>query len=310
MPVIFIIGPTAIGKTRLSIKLARRINGEVISADSMQVYKGMTVLSQAPTVAQRRLIKHHMVGILSPTKEYNVASFRCRAKRIIKSIIRKGRTPIIVGGSGLYIKGLLDGLFSSPNADMKFRMKMERFVSRRSSVVLHGKLAEIDPQSAKAIHPNDKRRIIRALELYHSTGKTMTELKSNTHGIADLYNVKIFGLKKPKPQLYKDIDARVEGMFRSGVFGEVRRLAKRRLSKTACVVLGLKELSGYIDGEYELGTAKELLSRNTRHFAKRQMTWFRSDRRIRWFDVSKLGMDEIVRRMVKVINGKSTVSHG
>lgn len=308
MPVIFIIGPTAIGKTRLSIKLARRIKGEVISADSMQVYKGMTILSQAPTAAQRRLVKHHMVGVLSPAKEYSVASFRNRASRIIASIIKKGRIPIVAGGSGLYIKRLLDGLFPSPKADMKFRLKMERFVSKRGSEVLHKKLSEIDPEAAKTIHQNDKRRIIRALEVYHTTGKTMTELKRSTRGITDLYDVKIYGLKKPRPQLYKDINARVEKMLRSGVLGEVKRLAKRRLSKTACAVLGLKELAGYINGEYELAAAKEFLSRNTRHFSKRQMTWFRADRRIRWFDVSRIDMDEIVRRIMRETNGKSAFS--
>ena len=295
--VVFMVGPTAIGKTALAIKAARRIGGDMISADSMQIYKGMKVLSQAPTAEEKRLACHHLVYSLSPDKEYSVATFIKEASAAIESIIGRNRVPIVVGGSGLYVRGLIDGLFPSPEADIKFRKAMAVFAKRYGCQKLHSRLAKIDPASAKAIHPNDLRRIIRALEIYNSTGKTMTELKLSTKGLKDRYNIKIFGLIRPREEIYSRIDARVDKMFEDGVVKEVKALRRRRLSKTAGMVLGLDEISGYLDGKYSLGTAKDMLKMNTRRFAKRQLTWFRADKRIRWFDLSKVSSAEAVRKI-------------
>jgi len=254
----------------------------------------MEVLSQAPRPLERRSIPHHFVCSLSPLKEYSAAVFRKRCERLINSIIKRKRLPIVVGGSGLYVKALIDGLFPSPEADMKFRIKMQRLATRRGSLYFHKILAKIDPATASRIHPNDIRRIIRSLEIYDSTGRTMTELKSATHGIKERYDVKIFGLTRPREELYSAINSRVDRMFDGGAVREVRALCKKRLSKTAQAVLGFKEISGYLEGSYGIEEAKEILKMNTRRFAKRQLTWFRADSRIRWINRSKVGEDEVV----------------
>lgn len=285
--VIFIIGPTAVGKTRVSVKLARRIKGEIISADSMQVYKGMAVISQAPRRADTSGVRHHLVAMLDPSSDYNVNVFRKKATEAIRAIVRRGRVPIIVGGSGLYVKALVDGLFPSPEADMAFRKKTERFIKKHGSPSAHKRLEDIDPASASKIHPNDARRIIRALEIYHTTGRTMSELKSQTSGIAGEFRVKIFGLKAPREEIYRLIEDRVDSMFGSGLIGEVKKLCKKRLSKTSSSALGIKEVTGFLRKEYGEDRAKEMLKMNTRRFAKRQFTWFKPDKRIKWIDTKK-----------------------
>lgn len=297
--VIFIIGPTAIGKTPLSIKSAKRVNGEIISCDSMQVYKGMDLLSQPPSAAQKKNVRYHLVRFLNPQKEFSVAAFVKEASLLIDEIIKRKKIPIITGGTGLYVKGLVDGLFPSPKADLKFRKKMYDYAARYGSKRLHKKLTKLDKEAARLIHPNDTRRIVRALEVRHLTGKTITDMKAETKGkgIGSKYRIKIFGLTAPREEIYSRINDRVDLMFESGVVNEVRRLRKKRLSKTAGAVLGLKEIAGYLKGEYDIETAKELMKRNTRRFAKRQLTWFRADKRVKWFDVSRLGEKEVINRV-------------
>lgn len=297
--IVFIVGPTAIGKTRLAVKLASRINGEIISSDSMQVYKGMAVLSQAPTADERKKVRHHLVGILDPREEYNVARFIAGAAKLIDSMIRRGKVPVVVGGSGLYVKALIDGLFPSPPADPRFRASMQRFARKYGTGRLHERLAKIDPASAGSIHPNDARRIIRALEIHRSTGRTMTDLKSRTIGLAGRYDIRIFGLKKPRSKIYEEIESRTDRMFEGSVLNEVKRLKKRKLSKTAGAMLGVKEISAYLGGEYDLDTAKAVLKKNTRHFAKRQLTWFGADKRIRWFDMARTTDSDIIKGMIR-----------
>ena len=238
--VIFIVGPTAAGKTAVAARLARLISGEIISCDSMQVYKGMPILSQSPSARVRKAARHHLVSAVDPSKEYSVAAFRRSAAAAIKSILKKGKIPIVAGGTGLYAKALVDGLFPSPEADMAFRRKMAAFASRYGSPRLHARLSKIDPESASSIHPNDARRIVRALELRHSTGRTMTELKSNTKGLKGVYKIKIFGITMPRDKIYAAIDARVDRMFEEGVVKEVKRLRRKRLSKTSRAVLGFR----------------------------------------------------------------------
>lgn len=257
----------------------------------------MAALSQAPSPAEKRKARHYLAGILDPGEEYSAASFRRRASRIIRGIIKLGKVPIVVGGSGLYVKALIDGLFPSPEADLEFRLRMQKFAARYGRAKLHSRLAKIDPDAAAGIHPNDARRIIRALEIYDSTGRTMTELKSETRGLKDLYDIKIFGLTRPRSQVYSNIDARVDRMFAGGVMDEVRALKKKKLSKTARAVLGFKEISGYLDGGYGPDEAISLVKRNTRRFAKRQMTWFRADGRIQWFDLSRMSEGAILNRI-------------
>ncbi len=299
--VIFIVGPTAIGKTRLAIKLSKRIKGEIISADSMQVYKYMRILSQAPDASGKKAVRHYLTGSLDPRKEYNVALFRDKASEIIDSLGRRGIMPVVVGGSGLYVRALVDGLFPSEAADPGFRKKMYAFASRYGSAKLHRKLSAIDPRAAELIHPNDARRIIRALEIHRSAGRTMTELKKSTRGLKDKYDIRIFGLTRPRAEIYYDIEKRVDRMFDAGVIGEVKKLSGKRLSRTAKAVLGYKEIAGYLKGKCGLEAAKDEMKVNTRHFAKRQLSWFRPDKRIRWFDVSKMSEKKIIDRIMKEI---------
>jgi tRNA dimethylallyltransferase len=248
----------------------------------------MDILSQSPLPSEIKKIRYHLARLLSPAKEYSAGSFKRDAASLIDDIIGRGKLPIIVGGTGLYMKSLVDGLFPSPKADLKFRNKMFDYASRYGNNRLYKKLQKIDPVSAGAIHPNNVRRVVRALELCHSTGRTMTELKAGTKGIADKYNVKIFGLTASREKIYSDINDRVDGMFEEGLVREVKRLSKKRLSKTAKVALGFKEVLEFLKGKYSLDEAKELMKRNTRRYAKRQLTWFRADKRIKWIDLSSL----------------------
>ncbi len=299
--IVFIVGPTAIGKTSLAVKLASKIKGEIISCDSMQVYRGIKILSQAPALRETGKVPYHLINFLSPAKEFSVARFIKMGRRLIREIIARKRTPIIAGGSGLYIKGLIDGLFPSPEADNKFRKRMYVLAKCQGSRYLHRKLKVIDPISAAAIHENDAKRIIRALEIWHSTGKTMTELKKETKGIGGIYNIKMFGLTAPRDIIYERINGRVDDMIRAGAVKEAKKISKKKLSKTAGTILGLRELSDFLGGEYDLNTAIELMKRNTRRFAKRQLTWFRADKRIRWFDVSQMSEAAIAKAIIKKI---------
>ncbi|MFA5255802.1 MAG: tRNA (adenosine(37)-N6)-dimethylallyltransferase MiaA [Candidatus Omnitrophota bacterium] len=299
--VLFIVGPTAIGKTKLALRLAREIKGEIISCDSMQVYRGMNILSQSPGLSEKKKVRYHLVRFLSPGKEYSAGSFKRRAALLIDDIIGRKRLPIIVGGTGLYMKGLVDGLFPAPGADPKFRLDMYNYASRYGNKRLHRRLEKIDPASANAIHPNNVRRIVRALEICHFTGRTMTELKSGTKGIAAKYRIKIFGLTSSREKIYSDINDRVDNMFKDGLIGEVKRLSGKRLSKTARAALGFKEALKFLNGEIDLETARDLIKQNTRRYAKRQLTWFRADNRIRWFDAERMNSRRIISAIKKEI---------
>ncbi|MDO8603634.1 MAG: tRNA (adenosine(37)-N6)-dimethylallyltransferase MiaA [Candidatus Omnitrophota bacterium] len=280
MPVIFLVGPTASGKTKLSIKLAKKLNAEIISCDSMCVYRAMDVLTSKPLTSDRRKIRHHLIDIVPPTKEFSVAEYRRMALKKIKNILGRGKTPLFVGGSGLYVKAVVDGLFASAEKDLKFRRKEERLAKKYGKGYLYKKLKRIDPGRAEKIHPNDLRRVIRALEIYHTEKIRPSELNKNTEPLK--YDFKILGLDLERSELYRNIEERVEEMFKEGIVEEVKKLSRKKLSMTARKALGYSEVLGYLKGRYSLEEAKELLKKNTRHFAKKQLTWFRPDTRIQW----------------------------
>lgn len=280
MSVFFLVGPTASGKTKLSFELAKNLNAEIISCDSMCVYKGMDILTSKPSALDRKKTKHHLVDIISPAKEFSVAKYRLMALDVIEDILKRGKTPLFVGGSGLYVKAVVDGLFSSNKKDAGFRKRQEQLAEKYGKIYLYNKLKKIDPVIAKKIHPNNLRRVIRALEIYHTERKRPSELKQKTEPLR--HKVNIFGLKIDREELYENIDHRVDHMFERGLAREVKNLSKRKLSLTAKAALGYKEVLGYLKGKYSIDEAKELLKRNTRRFAKRQLTWFRADKRIQW----------------------------
>lgn len=280
--VIVIIGPTAVGKTAIAIKLAKKIKGEIISADSMQAYKGMDIISQRPTRPQQEGVKHHLVSFLNPSDEYSASAFSKLAQKTIRDIIGRKKVPIVVGGSGLYVKALVDGIFPSKGKDEKVRKSLQNTAAKNGRLFLYNRLKDIDPVSAQNIHPNDLRRVIRALEIYEVEKKTKTSLKAETKGIKDEYDIRIFGLIMDRDELYRRINKRVDSMFKKGIVREVKKLLGLNLSMTSKEALGIKQIKAYLDKKYDLKTAKELLKRDTRHFAKRQLSWFRADKRIIW----------------------------
>lgn len=281
--VVFLVGPTGIGKTKVSISLAKRIGAEIVSCDSMQVYKGMDIGTSKPPAELMAEVPHHMIDIIEPGDDsFSVAKFREMSLNLIKDIHQRGRIPLFVGGSGLYMNVLVDGLFPSPKANRNLRTRLKEEARLYGSKWLYDRLERIDPRTAAIIHPNDLRRIIRALELYQLTGLPMSRLKEFTRGITSEYEVRIFGLNTERRRLYKRIDTRVDRMFEDGLIQEVRRLKDSGMGMTARQVLGYKEIIGYLEGGYPLEEARALLKRNTRRYAKRQLSWFRRDKRIKW----------------------------
>lgn len=298
--IIFIVGQTASGKTRVAAELAKRTNGEVVSCDSMQIYKDMDIITQLPAEEIRLEVPHHLVAFLSPEEEYSAARYAQDAKRVIEDIISRGKGPIFAGGTGLYMKALVDGIFPSPEKDEKYRIELELLAREKGAEHLHRMLEKIDRETAAKLHPNDVRRVIRALEVHKNTGKTTYEKKKETVGIGDEYEIKIFGLDVPRDILYERINARLDRMFGSGLVSEVEGLLERKLSKTARKALGIKEVAALLAGELETEEAKELLKKNTRNYAKRQLTWFRADKRVEWVDADR-PVYEIVEEIIALL---------
>jgi len=284
--IIFITGPTAVGKTEAAVYLAQKLNAEIISCDSMQVYKGMDIITSKPSALLRKNVGHHLIDIIPPVKEYNVSKYRRQALRKIKEVIKKGRIPVLAGGTGLYMSILIDGIFKAKSQNQNIRNCLYKQAGQLGNGYLYEKLKNVDPGAALKIHPNDTKRVIRALEVFESTGKPISYLQKQRKGLSREYDVKVFCINMPREKLYKRIDARVEKMFADGLVSEVKRLLKSRLSKTASYAIGIRELKGYFDGLYDLEEAKRLMKRNTRLYAKRQLTWFRKDKRIHWINIS------------------------
>lgn len=283
--IIFIVGPTAVGKTEVASCLAKELNGEIISCDSMQVYKGMDIITSKPSGALRKKAPHHLIGIISPDKEYNVSRYYKEATRKVKEIRKKGKAPLIVGGTGLYMSVLLDGIFKFNGKGSAIRNRLYKEGLKRGSGYLYDKLKKIDSIAASKIHPHDTRRIVRALEVYEATGMPISVLQKQRRGLADEYEIKIFCLNTERNKLYKRVDERVEKMFAKGLAAEVKKLLKLRLSKTARFAIGIKEVAGLLDGSLSPKEAKSLMQKNTRNYAKRQLTWFRKDKRITWVEI-------------------------
>jgi len=279
---VFLVGPTAAGKTELALKIAKRLDGEIISCDSMQIYQGMEILSSYPNRRELKKVKHHLLAELSADKEFNVSRYRRLALGKIKEVIKKGKLPLFVGGSGLYMSVVIEGIFKVKAENKKIRGKFFQQAVQFGSVCIHEKLRQVDPRAADRIHPNDTKRIVRALEVFEVTGKPISELQTTRKGLRDKYEIIIFGLDLPRQVLDQRINQRVDQMFRRGLVKEVKKLLKLKLSLTSRYAIGINEVKGYFDGLYSLEQAKELIKKNTRHYARRQLTWFRKDKRIKW----------------------------
>lgn len=277
---VFLVGPTCVGKSSAAIELAARVNAEVVSCDSMQVYRGMDIGTAKPTPKERDVVPHHMINIIDLNQEYNVARYVKDAGEVVSSIQERHKMPLVVGGTGLYVRALIDGLFIGPEADKVIRDRLEGMDS------LYGELQRVDPVSSARIKPQDKRRIIRALEVYYITGKPISSLQTQWDKRKDVI---IIGLNRDRRDLYNRIDERVEKMFQDGFIDEVRRLSGEGLiqNKTASQALGYKEILEYLGGRHTLDGTVDLIKKNTRHFAKRQLTWFRKDDRVRWIHLQQ-----------------------
>ncbi|MDD2752430.1 MAG: tRNA (adenosine(37)-N6)-dimethylallyltransferase MiaA [Candidatus Omnitrophica bacterium] len=283
--IIFLVGPTASGKSAAVVHLAKKIKGEIISCDSMQVYKGMNILTSKPPAALRKAVKHYLISAVSPEAEYNVSDYRKEALKKISQIQHKRKIPIFVGGTGLYMSVLINGIFAESRTDKAIRKRLGAQLEKFGSKYLHRKLEKVDPQAAAKIHPNDAKRIIRALEVFEATGKPISLLQQQRSGLDQDYEIKVFCLNLARQKLYQRIEQRIDRMLAQGLVREVKKLLKLKLSRTAQFAIGIKELKGYLDGEYDLEKAVEIMKLNTRHYAKRQLTWFRKEKRIQWINL-------------------------
>ncbi len=283
--VLFLVGPTAVGKTALAIELAKKIPLEVISCDSMQIYKELNIVSCKPNPNTIKKIPHHLINVVSVKDEYNVADFRRQALKVISAIHKKKNIPIFVGGSGLYVNAVLDGIFKGVKKDIHLRNALRKQAQNFGNSYLYERLKKLDSAAASKIHPNDLKRIIRALEVVELTKKPISELQITRKGIWGKFDIKIFGLIRDRQKLYELIDKRVDVMFKKGLLKEIKSVLNRPVSLTASYCLGIREIRGYLEKKYGLEEAMRLIKQNSRRFAKRQLTWFRKDKRINWIEI-------------------------
>ncbi len=298
--VIVIAGPTATGKTALSVKLAKEIGGEVISADSVQIYKELNIGSAKPTEEEMNGVLHHMIDILAPDETFSVAQYVACAKEKIAEIHAKNRVPIIAGGTGLYISSLVHNVsFTDEDDDKSIRESLIKELSEIGNEAMHERLSKIDPEAAKSIHPNNTKRVIRAIEIYEKTGKTMTQQNEASKQVASPYEFILIGLSADREILYQRINQRVDVMVKNGLFDEVSSLLKRGVSAMCQSMqgIGYKEAVSHLTGEIDFDTSVELIKKNSRNYAKRQLTWFRRED-YKWFDVTDTHLFETVRSYI------------
>ena len=305
---IVLTGPTAVGKTKLSIQLAKAIGGEIISADSMQVYRGMDIGSAKITEKEKEGIPHYLIDVLDPSEEFNIVLFQQLAKEAIKQIHEKGKIPILAGGTGFYIQSVLYDIdFSEHDEKDGIRDELEAIAKEEQGPHrLHERLKEVDPESAKIIHENNVKRVIRALEFYEETGMRISEHNKEQHQKESPYDVSYFVLNDDRTKVYERIDKRVDLMIKAGLVEEVRRLKEQgcRRDMVSMQGLGYKEILDYLEGEIPLEEAIYRIKRDTRHFAKRQITWFKRERDVVWLDRSAYGdSDErILAAMLEILS--------
>jgi tRNA dimethylallyltransferase len=286
--VICIVGPTCSGKTRLGILLSEKLKGEIISADSRQIYKYLDIGTAKPSSKELQKYKHHFVNELNPDQEFNVSKFEQEALETINRIFTKGKNPIVVGGSGLYVKALIDGIFNSVDTDEQFRKNLFELREKYGNEYLYKKLEKVDAESAGKMKPPNWKRVIRALEIYHITGEKIGDLQKK-YKRNDEFIFEQHGLTWNREILYENIEKRVDEMIEKGLIVEVRKIINKGYDKglNSLNTVGYKEIISFLEEEYPLERAIELIKRNTRRFAKRQMTWFRKDERIIWHKVER-----------------------
>lgn len=293
-------GPTGAGKTEIGIALAEKLGTEIISCDSMQIYRHMDIGTAKPTLEQQKRVRHHLINVVNPDEPFDAAEYRKQASAIIEKLAGVGKDkkqpfptqssiPLIVGGTGFYLRALIDGLFEQPKIPKEFREEIMTKWSKFSTPLIHEELAKVDPDAAQKIHPNDRKRILRALEVYEYLGTLISKLQQEQQKDESPYEPVIIGLQLPRKELYARIDTRVVNMFERGWIEEVEKLRKMGYSPglQSMQSLGYKYINEYLDGKCNKEDMIQLTQRDTRRYAKRQMTWFRADKRIQWMDVSE-----------------------
>ncbi len=284
-PIIALMGPTATGKTDVSIELATRLNAEIVNCDSMQVYRRMPVLSQQPTPAQRAAVPHHLFDIVEPTESFSVGQYRSAALEAIRGMQARGRAVLLVGGTGLYLKALTHGLCEAPPGRPEVRQALWQQVEDGGAAALHARLTRVDPRAAKVVHPNDARRVVRAMEVYESTGEPLSNFWERTAGPA--VTIRVIGLTRERAELYERINRRVVRMLDDeGVLEEARQVGTLRLSHTAGQVHGLRHVNAYLAGERSRDETMALWQQQVRNYARRQLIWFRAVEGLAWVTIS------------------------
>ena len=305
--VIVIAGPTATGKTDLAVELALKVGGEVISADSMQIYRKMNIGTAKPTIEERRGIPHHMIDIIDPDEEFSVAQFKSAADACIKEIVERGKVPIVAGGTGLYINSLVYNIsFSDTISDWDYREQLKNLALEKGPLILHEMLEEVDPDSAASIHPNNVKRVIRALEVYKTTGRPISEHKEESRKNPPPYDYKIFGLEVSRDILYCRIEKRVDKMMDLGLYEEVENLLKSGYSPKLVSLqgIGYKEIISPIKGKCSLETAVENIKKGTRHLAKKQITWFNKTDGLKWIRTDKMDIWAMIKILTDALNNQ------
>jgi tRNA dimethylallyltransferase len=286
--IIVIVGPTAVGKTYVSVELAKKLNTEVVSADSMQIYKEMDIGTAKITAEEMQGIKHHMIDIVSPDEDYSVSEFKYEAEQIMDNMLRNNKIPIIVGGSGLYVNSLIYDLdFGKTKSDDKLRSYYDCYYREHGEDALYEKLLKVDPEAAEKIHKNNVKRVIRALEVHDITGIKFSELNTDIRKPSTKYECILIGLSMDRKMLYDRINQRVDKMISEGLIEEVKGLLDKGYHNDliSMKAIGYKEIIDYLEGTVTLEEAVSILKRNTRRFAKRQFTWFLKDENVKWFDI-------------------------
>lgn len=306
-PLVIIVGPTGVGKTDLSIEIAKKMNGEIISADSMQVYKYMNIGSAKPSIKERDPIPHYLMDEIDPREEFSVAQYQKKAKEYIEKILSSGKLPIIVGGTGLYVNSIIYNIdFTETVSNWDLRKQLENETRKYGNAYIHDKLRSIDPEAAARIHPNNIKRVIRALEVYYEGGEKIKDFQESLVE-NPAYRYAMIGLIRDRKELYERINLRVDLMIQQGLIEEVKRLMALGLDMDAISMkgLGYKEIIRYLKGDYSLETAVETIKRDTRRYAKRQITWFKRYDQIQWFDIGAYKEKKVfLHDIVNFIEGK------
>jgi tRNA dimethylallyltransferase len=302
-----IVGPTSVGKTALSLRLARDFHGEIISGDSMQVYRGMDIGTAKASCAERATVPHHLIDICDPDEDFSAADFQNRTRMLIRELNLSGKLPMIVGGTGLYVQSVLYNYeFSQAGEEPEYRQKLTDYAGLHGKDALHSMLAAVDPVTAERLHPNDEKRVIRALEIYHLTGRTMAEHQNRSQ--ISPYNLLMIGLTMDRTLLYERINIRVDKMVDEGLIEEVKNLLDNSCTSgmRSMQALGYKEIIMYLEGKTSREEAIELVKKKTRNFAKRQLTWFRAMKDIVWFDLTpgRENPEQIYQRIYDLMEGK------